>query len=135
MTDTRFLTQGSRFSRAQGTRRVRDAQQQAGELLLRLGMTPHTEGYAMLRDGTRLLACVGYSRHVQMTNELYPLLAASYRQNDRKSEHAMRDAIRLAWQKNGAERSALFPEDEPPSNAALLYLLAGCLRTACKQGE
>lgn len=122
---------GIRFSGGtpvRGVRRTRDAQRETGELLLRLGVTPHTEGYAMLRDGARLIARCGRYRQIGMTNELYPLLAEGYRQRDGAAEHAVRDAIRLAWQREDPDRQALCCDGGTPSNAAFLYLLAGQMR-------
>ena len=99
-------------------RQLKDARREIGELLLELGITPHTEGYAMLRDGTRLIADCDRFRRIGMTAQLYPLLGASYRRRN-GTEHAMRDAIRTAWQRDDANRGK-----EAPSNAALLYMLA-----------
>ncbi len=115
----RFLQEGVRT-----TRRATDAHRQIGELLFLLGVTPHTEGYAMLRDGARLIADGGRFRKLRMTEELYPLLGESFRKKRSYAEHAMRDAVRIAWQREDADRKALYFDDEAPSNAALLYQLA-----------
>lgn len=112
------------FTAVAPTRRTADAQRQIGELLLSLGVTPHTEGYAMLRDGARLLSDGDRCRRMRLTNELYPLLGESFERKQSRAEHAMRDAVRLAWQREEPEREALCC-GETPSNAALLYLLAG----------
>lgn len=109
-------------------RRVRDAQRQAGELLFRIGITPHTAGFAMLRDGVRLLSDCDRNRHLKLTEELYPAIAAIYLQSNGSIEHAMRDAIRLAWQREDKDRSSLLCEEQAPSNAALLYALSEHLR-------
>lgn len=103
-------------------RRTRDAHRQAGELLLALGITPHTAGYAMLRDGSRLVADCDRCRQIGMTEALYPLIGTSFGRRA-GAEHAMRDAIRTAWRRMDGEAF----EKEAPSNAALLYRLAGQL--------
>ena len=115
---------------AKPLRRYADARRQIGELLFRLGVTPHTEGYAMLRDGVMLLSDGDRYRQVQMTTELYPLLGESFQKKQSHAERAMRDAVRLAWQKEGAASEIPYIGEKTPSNAALLYLLAGRIQTA-----
>ena len=120
----RFQTGGSK-----PLRRYADARRQIGELLFRLGVTPHTVGYAMLRDGVMLLSDGDRYRQMQLTTELYPLLGESAQKKTGQAEHAMRDAVRLAWQKEGAASEIPYIGEETPSNAALLYQLAVCLKT------
>lgn len=108
--------------------RMRDAHRQTGELLLRLGVTPHTVGYAMLRDGVRLVSDGDRFRIVRATEELYPTIGKGYCANIYGVEHAMRDAIHLAWQRENGERGSLRFEDTAPGNTEFLYLLAGEVR-------
>ncbi len=115
-------------------RRTRDAHRQIGELLLAIGITPHTEGYAMLRDGSRLIADCDRYRRIGMTEALYPLIGTGFGHGN-AAEHAMRDAIRTAWRREDAKQRIDGFGDEAPSNAALLYLLAGRVQAARERKE
>ena len=133
MGNNRFETNGTGRLKPNSARRAHDVQRQIGEMMLKLGMTPHTDGYAMLCDGTRLLAGVDRGRYVHMYTELYPLLEENFGRSD-KVLYAMRDTIQLAWQRNDEARAELFFDDTPPCNAELLYMLAEHLKTACAKG-
>ena len=130
-----FAESGMYRRNGRSIRRTKDAQRQIGELLFELGVTPHTEGYALLRDGVRVLADAERYRHIRLTDELYSLIGELYRQEKPRVEHAVRDAIRLAWQRENAEPQTALQNGEAPSNAALLYLLAYRMKTARSQWE
>ncbi len=119
--ETRFGVTTGRDRCGAAARRHREI----GEALFSIGVTPHTEGYALLRDGTRLIADGDRYRQIRMTDELYPLLSGCFA---RHAEHAMRDALHLAWQRDGQERCAPYFGASAPSNAAFLYLLASRIR-------
>ncbi len=120
-----------RFAAYASARRIRDAHRQAGELLFQLGVTPHTTGFDILRDGARLIADSDRNRHLKMTEELYPAIGAIYCQSGSGIEHAVRDAVRTAWQREDAERPVICTGSGTPGNAALLYALAEQIRI-CK---
>ena len=107
--ETRFGVTTGRDRCGAAARRHREI----GEALFSIGVTPHTEG-----DADRY-------RQIRMTDELYPLLSGCFA---RHAEHAMRDALHLAWQRDGQERCAPYFGASAPSNAAFLYLLASRIR-------
>lgn len=107
-------------------RRVRTC---AAELLLELGIAPHHVGYTALFDGAMLLSAQPQTRRVSLTDTVYPLVERFSGEDPMAAEHAIRDAIRLCWQKDaGAFRDALFPPACTPTNADVLYTLSAYLK-------
>ena len=93
-------------------------------MYVELGIAPHQSGYTALRDGVRMLAELSRTRRVRTNKDLYPLLGAKRTQ----VEHAVRDAIRLAWTRKSAAQTDLFSGTQPPTNAVFLYTLAEQVR-------
>ena len=106
--------------------RTRDAGRCVSELLMGLGIAPHLKGYAALRDGVRMLAETSRTRRIRTNEDLYPLLG----EKGSQIEHAVRDAIRTAWERNAetAAQTDLFFGIEQPTNAVFLYTLAERVR-------
>lgn len=105
--------------------RARRANRCIGELLLELGVAPHTAGFSALRSGTMLLTEQGNAFRQRLNDTLYPIVER-YAGNERRSaEHAIRDTVRISWQREAnALRSELLSDDCVPTNAEILYALA-----------
>ncbi len=118
-------TDAPRAWRSTGIGRTRDTGRCVSELLIEHGIAPHQKGYAALRDGVRVLAELNRCCRVRTNEDLYPLLGATGTQ----VEHAVRDAIKTAWERRAAAaQTDLFFGTCQPTGAAFLYTLAERVR-------
>lgn len=115
--------------------RARRANRCIGELLLELGVAPHTEGFTALCKGSMVLTAQGESR-LRLNDTLYPLVQRGSEKTGISAEHAIRDAIRNGWQREpSALRAKLFPSGRAPTNAEVLYTLAAYAQAALKENR
>lgn len=116
--------------------RARRASRCIGELLLELGVAPHTAGFSALRSGTMLLTEQGDEFRQRLNDTLYPILER-YTENERMSaEHAIRDTIRISFSREPtALRSELLSDDRVPTNAEILYALAAYAKERMAEWE
>ena len=114
--------------------RVRLLARCAGELLLEVGAAPHTQGFRMLQYGMMLLSEQPIEVHIGLKNSLYPLLEELTGRPS--AEHAIRDTIRLSWQRKPAPPfAALFPSERVPSNAQYLYAMSALLKKRMREPD
>ena len=62
-----------------------------------LGVPAHLKGYYYLRDAIRIYALSGSPVDLSITNDIYPTVAKIYNTRPPLVEHAMRNAIEIAW--------------------------------------
>ncbi|MCE5189624.1 MAG: response regulator [Eubacteriales bacterium] len=62
-----------------------------------LGVPAHLKGYYYLRDAIRIYAMSGSPVGLSITNDIYPTVAKIYNTRPPLVEHAMRNAIEIAW--------------------------------------
>ncbi len=104
------------------------------DMLLTLGVSPHLQGFEMLRHGAMYLLKTEEATDIRIMYELYPAVAKATGTNVSIVEHAMRHAIEAAWMR--ADLSALDAffgyttrDNKPtPSNSAFLFTLAERVR-------
>ena len=104
------------------------------EVLLKLGVSPHLQGFEMLRLGAEFILHQPYGANLKMMTELYAKLAEITNTNISIVEHAMRHAIETAWMRadyNVLESFIGYTTEESnptPSNTAFLYMLSERVR-------
>ena len=104
------------------------------ELLLRLGVAPHLQGFEMLRIALLYLLGLPSPTEVRFMQELYPHVAAETGTSVSVVEHAMRTAIETAWLRADLnELEAFFgyttkTNKATPSNSAFLFALTERIR-------
>lgn len=104
------------------------------DMLLTLGVSPHLQGFEMLRHGAMYLLKSDAAADIRIMYELYPAVAKATGTNVSIVEHAMRHAIEVAWMR--ADLNALDAffgyttrDNKPtPSNSAFLFTLAERVR-------
>ncbi len=107
-----------------------DARITASNLLLSLNVPARLSGYTYLREAILLMA---KDPSQSLTKELYPAVAAIIRGNARQVEHAMRCAIRTAWEHRDERiwRMYFWPDGAGqlprPTNAEFIARLADAL--------
>lgn len=67
------------------------------EYLLMVGVPVHLKGYYYLRDAIRLYALSSAPVELNITTHIYPAVAITYQTRPMLVEHAMRNAIEIAW--------------------------------------
>lgn len=120
-----MLTKQDRFFAYDGAgrmRRERDASRTAGELLLRLGVTPHLCGYEPLCEGVRIVAERERERERPPLSELQPAVGRLL--GNFGPEHAMRDAIGVGFLSTDGIHARLFPLSVRPGSAEFICTLA-----------
>ena len=105
----------------------------AAELLLAVGVSPHTKGFTLLQNGMMLLEGQPRTRRIVLRDTLYPLMER-FSEQETSAEHAMRDAIRLTQEK-AQPQCALFPPAHIPTNAEFLYKLSAQLQKQLRERE
>jgi two-component system response regulator (stage 0 sporulation protein A) len=68
-----------------------------------LGVPAHLKGYYYLRDAIRIYALSGSPVDLSITNDIYPTVAKIYNTRPPLVEHAMRNAIEIAWTRGNQE--------------------------------
>lgn len=77
-------------------------EKQVGELLNRLGISPHLLGYGYLKSG--IVRCFRDPREMEsVTKLLYPSIAKDYDTTAGRVEHGIRHAIGKAWEEKRCE--------------------------------
>lgn len=90
---------------------MRTAEMQSGRLLMDLdllekqiaasvlavGVPAHLKGYYYLRDAIRIYAMSESPLEISITNDVYPAVARIYNTRPQLVEHAIRNAIEIAW--------------------------------------
>lgn len=71
--------------------------QKISEYLLAVGVPVHLKGYYYLRDAIRLYALSKSPVDINITTDIYPKVADLYQTRSMLVEHAMRNAIEIAW--------------------------------------
>ena len=67
------------------------------ELLLSVGVPVHLKGYRYLREAISIYLLAEHPENLSVTLDIYPLIASRYDTKDILVEHAIRNAIELAW--------------------------------------
>ncbi len=104
------------------------------ELLFRMGVSPHLNGYHLLREAVKLVACVRLPSRLSVMQDLYPAVAQLCMTSVSMAEHAMRHAIENAWMRadiNTLQSCFGYTVHElrdTPSNSAFIYMLADRVR-------
>lgn len=68
-----------------------------------LGVPPHLKGYYYLRDAIRIYALSDSPVDLSITNDIYPTVARIYNTRPPLVEHAVRNAIEIAWTRGNQE--------------------------------
>ena len=111
--------------RSAARERVRRTGRCIGELLMELGVAPHTAGFCALRVGTVLLTERETEYRQRLIDTLYPIVERYAAQERLSAEHAIRDTVRISFSREpSALRTKLFPDGSAPTNAEILYALA-----------
>lgn len=103
---------------------IEAAEGRISDLLVSLGIRPNLKGYQYLRTAVRL--CMKDREELDgITKRLYPSVARKHMTTADKVEHAIRHAIRTAWEKGNMEvQKAVFgycfEEEKRPTNAEFI---------------
>ncbi len=62
-----------------------------------IGVPAHLKGYYYLRDAIRIYALSNRPTEISITNDIYPMVAKMYNTRPTLVEHAIRNAIEIAW--------------------------------------
>ena len=103
------------------------------ELLLRIGVPPHLNGYKFIRQA--VMMAIEQPRVLdRVTKSLYPAVADYFQTTPSRVERSIRHAIYLTWERGGAaafeqivERSD-FPDHVRPTNCEFIALLSERIR-------
>ncbi len=68
-----------------------------------IGVPAHLKGYYYLRDAIRIYALSESPVELSITNDIYPTVAKIYNTRPPLVEHAVRNAIEIAWTRGNAE--------------------------------
>ena len=68
-----------------------------------IGVPAHLKGYYYLRDAIRIYALSEAPVDLSITNDIYPTVAKLYNTRPPLVEHAMRNAIEIAWTRGSTE--------------------------------
>ncbi len=68
-----------------------------------IGVPAHLKGYYYLRDAIRIYAQSESPVDLSITNDIYPTVAKIYNTRPPLVEHAMRNAIEIAWTRGNAD--------------------------------
>lgn len=104
------------------------------EFLFRLGVSPHLNGYHLLREAVKLVALVKLPSRLSVMQNIYPTAAALLGTSVSMAEHAMRHAIESAWMRADIEvlqrcfGYTVHEMRDTPSNSAFIYMLADRVR-------
>ena len=71
-------------------------------LLLSIGLPPHVQGYAFVREAVRQVV-KDETLAGRITKELYPSVARRFATSPSKVERSIRHAIEVAWARQGTE--------------------------------
>ncbi len=72
-------------------------EKQIAHSVLELGVPAHLKGYYYLRDAIRIYALADSPLDISITNDVYPAVAHIYNTRPQLVEHAIRNAIEIAW--------------------------------------
>ena len=89
-----------RTAEAQTGRAIADIdllEKQITESILAIGVPAHLKGYYYLRDCIRIYALSDAPLELSITNDIYPAVAKIYGTRSQLVEHAVRNAIEIAW--------------------------------------
>ena len=134
MTKTAFSKPNGPLRDGVHCERARRANRCAAELLLTIGVPPHTKGFHLLQAGAMLLEEQPNTRRIALNDTLYPL-AEQLAGGTASAERAVRDTIRLTTQSKTPPAQALFPTASVPTNAEMLYALSAQLRKMLREGS
>jgi len=110
----------------------------AAQLLHRLGVPAHLNGYAYLREAV-LLCTADASFCRAITKRLYPAIAARFGTTSARVERAMRGAIETAWERGDIEvleayfGSTVDAAKGKPTNGEFLAMLSERLRMEARR--
>ena len=68
-----------------------------------IGVPAHLKGYYYLRDAIRIYAMSESPVDLSITNDIYPTVAKIYNTRPPLVEHAVRNAIEIAWTRGNAD--------------------------------
>lgn len=89
-----------RMAEAQSGRQVSNIdalEKQIFTSIVAVGVPAHLKGYHYLRDAIRIFALSDVPMEISITNEVYPTIAKLYNTRPQLVEHAIRNAIEIAW--------------------------------------
>jgi len=72
-------------------------EKQIAASVLAVGVPAHLKGYYYLRDAIRIYAMSESPLEISITNDVYPAVARIYNTRPQLVEHAIRNAIEIAW--------------------------------------
>lgn len=100
------------------------AEERVADLLVRLGIRPNLKGYQYLK--TAIILCMKDREELDgITKRLYPSVARKHGTSADKVEHAIRHAIKTAWEKGNGEKQKsvfgyCFAEGKRPTNSEFI---------------
>lgn len=106
---------------------IEAVEERIADLLVRLGIRPNLKGYQYLRTAV-LLSMKDREELDGITKRLYPSVARKHGTSPDKVEHAIRHAIKTAWEKGNAEGQMrvfgyCFEEGKRPTNSEFIMQL------------
>lgn len=108
----------------------------ASDLLLRVGVPPHLQGFPMLREAIKLIALVDAPTKLRMMDDIYATLSDWFEVSVSVAEHAMRHAIETCWMRadldvlEGLFGYTVMANKATPSNSAFLFMVADRIRVS-----
>ena len=116
------------------------AELRVSNVFLSAGIPPHIKGYGFLRSGV-ILAMKDPQILGNITKQLYPKIAESYKTSPSKVERAIRHAIEVAWNRGRIENlNAIFGVNfycngDKPTNGEFIALVADRLIQERRMGK
>lgn len=94
-------------------------------IIRRLGVTSNYKGYFFVADAIQL-AMQNQGRPLQITKDIYPVLAKKHNTNPLSIEHNIRTVVNVCWETNRKELAEIagFPLSYKPTNSEFIDMVA-----------
>lgn len=97
-------------------------------ILHKLGIPPNLKGYQYIKEA--ILICINIIGEINITKDIYPVLAKKYKCSHESVERAIRHAIEVGWLRNNLEetnylfKNIISLEKGKPTNTELIVTLS-----------
>lgn len=114
-------------------------EKQITESVLAVGVPAHLKGYYYLRDCIRIYALSDSALDLSITNDVYPAVAKIYDTRPTLVEHAIRNAIEIAWTRGNIDTLHAYfgytinDRKGKPSNREFIAMMAERARSYVKK--
>ena len=89
--------------RTQSADRIGILEKQIAAGIRAIGIPAHLKGYYYLREAIRIYALCDSPQEISITNTIYPLVAETFHTKPMLVEHAIRNAIEIAWMRGNLD--------------------------------